>query len=290
MKRAVIRLLPLVASLWLTACFGPLPAPPPARVQTAIEFNNRAVTALTRADYPMAERLFLQAIDHEQAIENMDGIAINLIGLALTYQRAGKTDEALRIVQRLVEPQSPPLANGRQAEAALLGASLLISRADWPGAALLLKQAAAICDQPTCPLLGRLLNLKAQLAIVGNRLDEAALLAGQALKLATEAGDMEEEANALRTLANSRLFSRPEEAIPLIERALEIDKKLAISRKIVKDLILYGRLQQATRHNAAARQIYARARSVAQADQNSAGLQEISRLEQELKSGENDEK
>ncbi len=272
----------LASALCLTACAGSSTRPP-TRVQTAIEANNRAVAALARADYPAAERFYLQAIEHERAIENTDGIALNLIGLAVSYQSAGQEDEALRIATRLLTPQAPPLTSARRAEAALLLSAMQIGRTNWREAAESLALAEAECPPDNCPLYGRLLNVQAQLAIVGNRLDAAAKLAAQAAQLAVESGDAEEEANALRTLANSRLFSQPAAALPVIERALSIDKQLALSRKIVKDLLLYGRLQHAAGQLAAARQLYARARSVAQADHNSAALREIDRFELELK-------
>lgn len=279
----------LGAGILLAGCAGP-GVTPPARVQAAIELNNRAVAAFAHADYPAAERFYLRAIEHERAIENGDGAAINLLGLALTYQRAGQTDAALRLARELAGPQDPPLSAERRAEAALLVATLLIGRADWPGAAGALDEVEIACRAPGCPLRGRLLNLRAQLAIVGNRLDEAADLATRAVGLAEESGDAQEEANALRTLANSRLFDRPGDGIAPVERALAIDRKLALSAKIYQDLALHARLLAAGGQRAAARRLLARARSVAQADRNAAGLREIAVLEQETNTGENDEK
>lgn len=275
--------LPLLASLALAACGG-LPGEAPPRAQLAIDFNNRAVAALARADYPVAERFYLQAIEHERAIENSEGAALNLLGLALTYQRAGQADAALRLAQQLCEPQQPALSVERRAEAGLLAASLLVGRADWPAASEALRAVQKICPDASCRLQGRLLNLQAQLAIVGNRLDEAFALALKAGQIAEAAGDAEEEANALRTQANSRLFRQPGEGVARIARALEIDRKLALSGKIFKDLALAGRLQLALGQSENARQFYARARRVAQADRNAAALRELALLEQEMNS------
>lgn len=281
MKQAPAILVVLVATLLLAACAG-TPTPLPARLLQSIELNNQAAAALARADYVMAERLYLKALGHDRAIENGEGIAIDLIGLAMTYQKAGRPDEALRVVELVGSDKTPDVSSRRLTEAALLRGSILLGRADWGGAAAAAAAAEQHCAAPSCGLSGRLANLKAQLAIVDNRLETAAALARLALEQARAGHDPEEEANAWRTAANVSLFTTPAAGMAEVERALEIDKQLALSQKIYRDLALFGRLRLASGEPVAARRLYARARAVAEADRNGAGLRELAALEREL--------
>jgi tetratricopeptide (TPR) repeat protein len=270
----------LLLPLLLAGCATPAP-PPPARLMAAIEANNQAAVALARADLAQAERLYLKALAHDRAIENADGIALDLLGLAQTYQRAGRPDEALRAVALVSAADLPGMSAQRLAEAALLGATLAMARVDGTVAAERLREAEAHCTKP-CALEGRIANLKAQLAIVGNRLDEALLQARRAIALAETAGDRIELANALRSAGNAGLFADPAQGLRDAERALEIDKQLALSGKIHRDLVLLGRLYLALGDREQAARMYARARSVAEADGNAAGSEEVAKLEREL--------
>jgi tetratricopeptide (TPR) repeat protein len=266
--------------LLLVACATPAPLPP-ARLMAAIEANNQAAVALARADLAQAERLYLKALAHDRAIENADGIALDLLGLAQTYQRADRPDEALRAAALVNSADLPGVSAQRLAEAALLGATLAMARVDWTVAAERLREAESHCTKP-CTLEGRIANLKAQLAIIGNRLDEALAQARRASALAEAANDRAELANALRSAGNAGLFADPAQGLRDAERALEIDKQLALSDKIHRDLVLLGRLYLALGHRDRAAHMYARARSVAEADGNVAGSEEVAKLEREL--------
>lgn len=270
----------LLMPLLLAGCATPAP-PPPARLMAAIEANNQAAAALMRGEMVQAERLYLKALAHDRAIENADGIALDLLGLAQTYQRAGRPDEALRAAALVSAADLPGMSAQRLAEAALLGATLAMARVDWTVAAERLREAESHCAKP-CALEGRIANLKAQLAIVGNRLDEALLQARRAIALAEATNDRAELANALRSAGNAGLFADPAQGLRDAERALEIDKQLALSGKIHRDLVLLGRLYLALGDRDRAAHMYARARSVAEADGNAAGSEEVAKLEREL--------
>jgi tetratricopeptide (TPR) repeat protein len=276
-RRALLLLLPLL----LAACASHGPALPP-RLMAAIDANNQAASALVRGELASAERLYLKALAHDRAIENVDGIALDLLGLAQTYQRAGRPDEALRAAALVSDAELPGLSQPRLAEAALLAATLALARADWPAATQQVAAAEAHCPPQACALEGRIANLKAQLAIVGNRLDEAQAQAQKAIALAEAAGDQAELANALRSAGNVSLFGAPAQGVAQVERALAIDKQLALSGKIHRDLVLLGRLQLALGARDAAVRLFARARSVAEADGNAAGVAEVVQLEREL--------
>lgn len=254
----------------------------PSRLMSAIDANNQAAAALSRAEYAVAERLYLQALQHDRAIENTEGVALNLIALAVTYQRAGRLDEALRTAGLVNVRQLPEVSSARVAEAELLSASLRLARAEWGVAAQHLQEVERHCPGTSCQLAGRIANIRAQLAIVDNRIDEAATLAKRALQLAEAANDQEELANALRVAGNASLFADPAAGIRYVERALAIDKKLALSGKIFRDLLMLGRLHLALGDRERAGQLAVRARSVAEADRNEAGLKEVMDLEREL--------
>lgn len=268
-------------TLLLAACASHGPALPP-RLLAAIDANNQAASALARGELASAERLYLKALAHDRAIENVDGIALDLLGLAQTYQRAERGDEALRVLALANAADLPGLPLQRQAEAALLAATLAMARADWPTATQRVADAEMHCPEKTCVLAGRIANLKAQLAIVGNRLDEAQAQAQRAIALAEAAGDQAELANALRSAGNASLFVAPAQGVPPVERALAIDKQLALSGKIQRDLVLLARLRLALGERDEAARLLARARSVAEADGNAAGMGEVEKLEREL--------
>jgi tetratricopeptide (TPR) repeat protein len=255
---------------------------PPSRLMAAIEANNQAVSALSRAEYAQAERLYLKALAHDRAIENSEGVAINLIGLAVTYQRAGKIDAALRIASQVNARELPGVSSQRLGEAALLAASLQMAKSEWGQAQLHLDEAEIWCGPQKCALGGRIANLKAQLSIVANRIDEALLLARRAIELAEASSEREELANALRSAGNAALYVNPAEGVNYVQRALDIDKQLALSGKIYRDLVLLGRLQQALGEKGIAAGLYARARVVAEADGNEAAVREVVALETEL--------
>lgn len=274
------RILPFL-SLLLAACAMPAPLPPP-RLMAAVEANNQAAAALARAELAQAERLYLKALAHDRAIENVEGIALDLLGLAQTYQRAGRADEARRAAALVNDNALPGVSAQRLAEAALQGATLAMSRADWQEAARQVQEAETHCLPKPCALEGRLANLKAQLAIIGNRLDEAWAHARRAIALAEAANDRAELANALRSAGNAGLFTDPAQGLRQVERALVIDKQLALSGKIQRDLVLLGRLHLALGDRGQAARMYARARGVAEADGNAAGIAEVVKLEGEL--------
>lgn len=266
---------------FLTACGGAAQLTP-QRLLIAIDLNNQAVAALARGEYPQAERLYLQSLAHDRSIENADGIAINLIGLAVTYQKAHRLDDALRVAALVNENEISGVSQQRLAEAELLRVTLLIRKADWDGAATLVGELEARCAQRNCQIDGRLANIKAQLAIVGSRIPEAATLAQRAIQAAETANNQEELANALRVAANVSLYANPADGIELVDRALRIDKDLALSEKIFKDLVLLGRLYWALGLPDLSAHTYSRARRVAEGDKNSEGLREVSLFEREL--------
>lgn len=271
----------LLLALLLAGCASRGTEIPP-RLMVAIEANNQAAAAMARGELVQAERLYLKALAHDRAIENVEGIALDLLGLAQIYQRASRSDEALRAVALVSATELPGISQQRLAEAALLAATLALSRADWQAAGQRVADAEAYCPAKACMLEGRIANLKAQMAIIGNRLEEALGLAQRAIVLAEASGDQAELANALRSAGNAALFADPVQGLRHVERALEIDKQLALSVKIHRDLVLLGRLYLAQGDRAQAARMYARARSVAEADGNMAGIEEVAKQELEL--------
>jgi len=279
--KAVRLIAALLSFVLLPGCAG-ISQAPPQRLLTAIELNNQAADALARGEYPLAERLYLKSLAHDRAIENTDGVAINLIGLAVTYKKANRPDDALRVAGLVTASALHGVSFQRLAEAELLSASVLMAKSDWAGAARFVGEVESLCSQRTCEIDGRLANLKAQLAIVDDRISDAAILAKRAIQSAEAANDREELANALRVAANASLYASPLEGIGFIEQALNIDKSLALSDKIFRDLVLMGRLYWATENRPLSAQSFFRARLVAEGGNNSEGLREVSLLEREL--------
>ncbi len=69
---------------------------------SAVKLNQRAESSFKNSDYENALRLYNEALKINRSIENIDGIAINIINMAATYRKLGDKDNAHKQTARLL--------------------------------------------------------------------------------------------------------------------------------------------------------------------------------------------
>ena len=112
------RLVISILLLLLTAC-GHVEELRSARQQQATEYNQRAQRAFQRGEYQAAATLYENALQLDVAVENVNGIAINMLNLAKVNQVLGNTALAQRYLDSLLEDKSLHYAPAHLAAAAV---------------------------------------------------------------------------------------------------------------------------------------------------------------------------
>ena len=265
----------IFAVVLLGACASQPPPAQPAKRMQAIEANNRGTALFQRGDYGAAASEFRRAVEIERSVENEEGVAANLINLSIAYQRAGERAAARAAVTEILDNPLMRFPPGRVAEAALRRAILLAEEHETEAAAKALDRSRELCGG-RCPLVGKIDNVEAQLALLRGRHEEARAAAQRALSANRSRSDREEVANSLRLLGAAALAGgKPAEVEPLAKEALEIDKQLAVPAKIFRDLVLLGRAAKARGNSEDAAQLLGRALVVARAAQDTHGIAEV---------------
>lgn len=70
--------------------------------QSAVKFNQRAESSFKNGDYENALRLYSEALKINRSIENIDGIAINIINMAATYRKLDDKDNAHKQIDEIL--------------------------------------------------------------------------------------------------------------------------------------------------------------------------------------------
>jgi tetratricopeptide (TPR) repeat protein len=248
----------------LTAC-GHVDEARSARQQQATEFNQRAQRAFLRGEYQAAATLYENALQLDIAVENVNGIAINVLNLAKVSQVLGNTALAQRYLDNLLEDKSLHYAPQHLASAAVQKSLLRLQENDSAGAATWVDKAAAWCTTD-CTLTGVIDNARASIALHADDADKTLYWSERAASENKGASPIE-YANSLRLTASARLLkNEPDAALRLLEEALAIDKSLGLPEKIRQDLLLSaqaheksGRAEQAAQFRERAARIAATA-------------------------------
>lgn len=256
----------------LGACSTP-PARSPSEIQ-AQGYNIQGIDRYKAGNLPRALAFFQQALVVEQSIEDDDAIAATRLNLSMVYLRMGRQDEALKQLDLVLDERRLAFSAERRAEAALRRA-MAVQASDRASAGQSLDRAATLCGSG-CSVRGKILNLKAYLALSAGNAEEGLRLAQQAQR-ALAKDDALEKANALRLQGSAYLAMKtPAAAVPLLEEALKMDKAAGASEKIYQDLLLLGQASQDKPE--LARDYWTRARDVALAAGNEAGAERTTGL------------
>ncbi|MDN8618546.1 tetratricopeptide repeat protein [Variovorax ginsengisoli] len=262
----------VVAAGLLAAC-----STPPARSTAQIRaqgFNTQGMDRYKAGDLPHALTYFEQALQVAQSIEDDDAIAVARLNLSMVYLGMGRQDEALKQLDGVLDEPRLAFGNDRRAEAALRRA-MAVQAGDRAGAAQALDRADTLCGS-RCAVRGKILNLKAYLALTAGRAEEGLRFAQQAHG-ALAKDDALERANALRLQGSACIaLKTPAAAVAPLEEALKLDKAAGASEKIYQDLLLLG--QASADRPELARDYWSRAHDVALAAGNKAGAERTAKL------------
>ncbi|MDO9287624.1 MAG: tetratricopeptide repeat protein [Thermodesulfovibrionales bacterium] len=232
----------------VVGCGGSSAPTLPAIHAQAIEYNQNAAKAAEKGDYEKALDYYMEALRINQSVENTGGIVINLINLAVIYQKQGNISEAEKLIDMVF--LIPDINDSMKAEAAFEKARIFLKEKElskakeWVNKSLALNK--GIREGSRWNLLGRI-------ALIEGNYSEALTAANTALKLNSGNKQRAEEANSMRLIAEIRaLTDKFEESREAYMKALEIDKESGDSKKIAVDLkgigdifLKYGRLQDA---------------------------------------------
>jgi tetratricopeptide (TPR) repeat protein len=250
-------------ALLLAAC-GHDPAPRSDVREAAVEANQRAQAAFKAGDYEAARDHTRRALDLYRALDDADGVATELVNLSVAQLAAGDVAGAIATLDPFFANPGLEFSAAQRAEAAYRRAWIARRTADARETDTWLTRAEGWC-RGECPANGRLLNLRAQIALEGGDLATAREQATRAVAANRKTQDRVEEANAVRLLANvAASHGDHAGARAHFEQALALDKETGQAAKIHADLIGIGLSLRAQGRGREAVEYFERARSVAQ--------------------------
>lgn len=227
-------------AILLAACVNVAPRQPIA-VEQAQQADQEAHRAMRDGNFMRARDMFTQSLWLQQSLDNLSGTAIAMINLSTVSHRMGDDSAALRQLDRILEDGSPPYPPELRAAAAFRKAVILVDAGvanmeiSQAGAAeSALERADKECPKQ-CTFTPGIYNLRARLALQKN--EYAAAL--QMVKIAMNAPSVEKEelANARRISASAETaLGHHDTALTHYLAALDMDKELGISARIVVDL------------------------------------------------------
>ena len=248
--------------LALLAACGQNPPRPSEAQQAAVQWNQRAQAAYARGDYSQALMHYQQALAVNRAVEDVDGIARELINLSTVYRKLGQRDQARASLDAMLAAGGIPFTAPQRAEAMHRLALHAGEDGDARAAQTWSDQALILCA--ACPAEGAIRNFQAGLRLAAGDAAMARELARRAIEINRRHGDRVEEANSLRLLADAALqLQDSAAATDGYRQALAIDKVDGAPHKIVADLIGLGQAELARGKRDAAADYFRRARSVA---------------------------
>ena len=277
LRGAPLRLGVLLAVL-LPGCAAAPPVPSAAERDVSAA-SQRAARAYEQRDFARAASLYERALKISRSIEDTEGIAASGLSLARVHQAAGDAPAAHRVLDDLLANAPLPLPAPRRAEALGRKALLHLDAAQPEPAREFAERALAACGE--CAALAALATLRgrAELALG----DAAAALAWSARAQAAASTQPRERANALRLAGQAHLARR--EAGPAqvaLAQALELDRSLGLSERVVMDLMALGEAARQRGERDRARELYRRARAASAAAGDDAAARAAARALDEL--------
>ncbi|TAN41480.1 MAG: tetratricopeptide repeat protein [Nitrospirae bacterium] len=252
----------------------------------ATDLNIKAQAEFKKGNYARAASLYTEALRINRSLDNADGAAAELINLSQTYRKMSETDKAHRTLDELLDAGLKPHDKQYGVEAAFLKSLVYLDVKDHEKAGEWADSASARCKENACEASGKIINLKARIALMKKDYKASAFYASEALVLNRSKNNAEETANSLRTLAESRLAAGAyAEARKLFEEALALDKAAGSSAKIKADLSGIGNSYCAQGRRDAGLGFLERALAVSEASGDGAGNNEIKQLLKQCSTG-----
>lgn len=274
MKRPAVILLAVLGGA-LSAC-GSTPPPPPEEVEQAAQWNQRGRKAFQAGDYDHALGNYEKALALQRSLENLDGVAVELINIASVHRARRDPALAHRVLDSILSGDSLPFADHSRAEAATRKALLFLETNDATQAGDWLDRAQSLCRTDACRANGIILNLRARLALSRQDAAQASGFAQKAIAENRRTEDRAEQANSLRLTAEAAVAQGDcRGARPHYEQALALDKETAAAPRILADLLGLARCATREGRAAEARDYYKRAASVAEGLGDAAAMSAI---------------
>ncbi len=272
MKRQHILLFVLAVVLALATGCGSNPPALTEQQETAIQFNQRGETAFRRGDYAQALQEYQGALAIHRSVENVAGVATELLNLSVVHRRLGDKTTAQTTLDQILTESSPAFSADQKAEAAYRKAGFYLDDGNESEARSWLNKALEYCHG--CGAGGRLYNLMARMALAGQPQD-AMNHARRALALNRNAGDKNEAANSLRLIADAAFLSGDfKTAQQSYDDALRLDKDIGAAAKIALDLMGLGRCVARQGRRAEAVEYFQRAYSVSEGAGDAKAMEE----------------
>ena len=222
-------------------------------------------------DFTAAQKLYLRAVQIHRSVDNAEGVARNLVNLAIVQERAGEraaAAESLAALDRFITLRRQALPGGKESaelaeiltEAKLLRSRLLVSGGRLTEAEAALGEAASGMEPH------RAANARARLRLAQGRPGEALAEAERGWSGAGRAKDDTARAEAARQAARAtEKLGRHEEALVWHERALDIERLVGSPSQVAASWEGVARSARALGRNDQARAAAQRAQEVARA-------------------------
>lgn len=208
---------------------------------SAVKLNQKAESSFKNGDYENALRLYNEALKINRSIENIDGIAINIINMAATYRKLGDRDNAHKQIDEILNISPIAYNPMHLSEAGFLKAMLYFDEKNYDKALEWTDRALSFCQSSQCSNIGKVYNLKGRIYLEKGNVALAISYGNKGLESNKSDGHKTEMANSLRLIADAKIMgSEYEDARKFYEDALSIDKTLGLSRKIAQDLMGMG--------------------------------------------------
>lgn len=242
----------------LAGCAGPSQPQLAGVYAKSLEAERRGLKAEAAGNPEQALRHYRQALKLHRSVEDSDGIATDLVNLAILCQRLGQEEQARAWIEEALS--LPEVGDAIRAEAAYENAKLhlknqqLAKAREWAGKSLALAPNRRV--ESRFNLLGRIAFLETQ--------DEEALRwANAALEANRDEPRLAEQANSLRLIADVEA-RQGHDAVAKARylEALKVDKEAGESAKIALDLTALGKLSLKTGNREEAERFFQRAGQV----------------------------
>lgn len=210
---------------------------------SSVKFNQKAESAFKKGDYENALRLYNEALKINRSIENIDGIAINIINMTATYRKLSDKGNAHKQLDEILNTSPTTYSPLHLSEAAFLKAMLYFDEKNYDKTLEWTDKALSFCQSLQCSNIGKIYNLKGRTYLKKVDILSALFYTNKGLEINKSIENKQEEANSLRILAEAKLMNNEyDEAKKFYENALSIDKTLGLSKKITQDLMGIGNI------------------------------------------------
>lgn len=231
-RRTSTWLLTACAAMSLSGCFGGKPPVRPESQLKAEALIKRAIRAEQKNDSQQAEQYLIEALQLSSSIEDLPVKAqtlVNLARLSRLHGTVSQADDRIKQALTILNPESDSYAEAVHEKALIeLAAGNRETARQWA-----VQSVKAEKGQDT----GCRQNLLGRVLIALEDPAGAETVLNRALAENRKYNHQEEEANSLRMLGIvARLRKGTAESERLLNEALTIDKKIAVSSKIAADL------------------------------------------------------